>query len=424
MKQQIVTALDIGSSNVRVVIAVGSKNGEIEIKGIGETAVDGMDKGIVKDIEAVSSCLKTAFAEAEQNAKCKAQNIYANISGEHIKTHESIGRISIPGSHTNEPGEILPEHVEQVIEDAKKSLKIQKGFERLRILHGIPQSFEIDGQGDIRNPVNMNGFHLTAHVLSVFADINTLRNLTKCIELAGYQIEPENFILNHLAVAQAVLTDDEKNLGCLLMDFGGGTCDLALYNKGAILKLIVIPMAGNAISRDLAIGLKTTVANAELIKSEYGVAIADRTEKEKVVNVDGISGRTGVTKSQYLISQIIQHRLDDILALCYNEAVTIVPTELITAGVVLTGGIANLKEIDSLIAETFNMPVKPAKPDVSGFSGSTLRLEDHAFATVVGLLRFGFEAGQSGKSSTTRIRTGTNINLIEKTKKFIKDIVS
>lgn len=424
MKQQIVTALDIGSSNVRVIIAASSKNTEIEIKSIVETTMDGMDKGIVKDIEAVSSCIKCALAEAEQNAKCKAQNIFANISGEHIKTHESVGRISIPGSHANEPGEILSEHVEQVIEDAKKSLKIQKGFERFRILHGIPQYFEIDGQGEIRNPVNMNGFHLTAHVLSVFADNNTLRNLIKCIELAGYQIEQDNFILSHLAVGLAVLTDDEKNLGCLLLDFGGGTCDLALYNKGTIIKLVVIPMAGNAISRDLAIGLKTTIANAELIKSDHGIAVADLADKEKIISIDGISGRTGISKSQFLISQIIQHRLDDILALCYNAAVTVVPTELITAGVVLTGGMAHLEAIDALITDTFNMHVKPALPDLSGFSGSTLRLEDHAFATAVGLLRYGFDAMQNGKGMQTRTKMGHGINLIEKTKNFIKDIVS
>ncbi len=424
MKQQIITALDIGSSNVRVVIAACARNLEIEIKGIGESRMDGMDKGIVKDIEAVSSCLKRAISEAEQNAKCKAGNIYANISGEHIKTHESVGRISIPGSHTNEPGEILLEHVEQVIEDAKKSLKIQKGFDRLRILHGIPQSFEIDGQCDIRNPVNMNGFHLTAHVLSVFADINSLRNITKCIELAGYQIEADNFVLNHMAVSQAVLTDDEKNLGCLLMDFGGGTCDLALYNKGTIVKLVVVPMAGNAVSRDLAIGLKTTIANAELLKSDYGIALADRASKDKVVNVEGISGRAGVSKSQYLISQIIQHRLDDILALCYNETVTVVPTELITAGVVLTGGMSHLKEIDTLIADTFNMHVKTAEPNINGFIGTTLRLEDPSFATAVGLLRYAMEDIQDGKSSPSTFKSGQGINLIEITKKFIKDIVT
>ena len=207
MKNNIVTALDIGSSFVRAIIAKEVGGHRLEILGIGETPSEGIEKGIVKDIQALSQTVAQALGDAEKAANTPAQNIYANITGEHIRTHIGDGRISIPTETPNEPGEITVEHVEQVINDAKNSVKIQKGFERFRILHGLPHNFVIDNQDDIHNPINMNGFHLIAKVYAILSELTPLRNLSKCIELAGYSIEPENFVLNHIAISEAVLSE-------------------------------------------------------------------------------------------------------------------------------------------------------------------------------------------------------------------------
>ncbi|PKN74085.1 MAG: cell division protein FtsA [Candidatus Cloacimonetes bacterium HGW-Cloacimonetes-3] len=400
MKSNIITALDIGSSFVRAIIAKEVGGGRLEILGIGETQSEGIERGIVKDIQALSVTVAKALNDAEKAANTQAQNIHANITGEHIKTHIGDGRISIPTETPNEPGEITLDHVEQVINDAKNSVKIQKGFERFRILHGLPHNFVIDNQDDIHNPVNMSGFHLIAKVYAILSELTPLRNLSKCIELAGYSIDPENFVLNHIALAESILNEDERRLGAIVLDIGGGTCDLAIFSRGSLEKILVIPMAGKNITEDLAIGLKTTIDNAEYIKLEYGNALASSVDQSLELDVDGISGRAGSRKTHYLVSHVIQHRVEEMLSLCYGKAKDFYTPELVTAGIVLCGGTANLTNIDTVLAEAFNLHVKVATPDLSRLNGMISRLEDPAFATVVGILYHacGQEPETSGKS--------------------------
>ncbi len=421
MKSNIITALDIGSSYIRAIIAKEVGGRRLEIMGIGETPSEGIERGIVKDIQALSQTVAQALGDAEKAANTTAQNIYANITGEHIKTHIGDGRISIPTETPNEPGEITLEHVEQVINDAKNSVKIQKGFERFRILHGLPHNFVIDNQDDIHNPINMNGFHLIAKVYAILSELTPLRNLSKCIELAGYSIEPENFVLNHIAVSEAVLSDDERRLGAIVMDIGGGTCDLAIYSHGALEKISVIPMAGKNITEDLAIGLKTTLGNAEYIKLEYGNALSSSVDQTTEIEVEGISGRAGSRKTQYLVSHVIQHRVEEMLSLCYSKAKDFYTPELVTAGIVLCGGSANLTNIDAVLSESFNLHVKIASPDLSRLNGMISRLEDPAYATAVGLLYHAANQDNepSGKSFTL---SGLKTNKIsDMFKKILKD---
>lgn len=424
MKQGIITALDIGSAYTRAVIARGGKDQRLEILGISEVPSEGIEKGIVKDIQAVSGCIRKALEEAENAAGCKAVNIFANITGEHIRTHIADGRISIPTNSPNEPGEISEEHVEQVINDAKNGLKIQKGFERSKILHGIPQNYVIDGQDDIHNPVNMNGFHLIARVSTIFADVTPLRNLCKCIELAGYEMDTDNFVLSHIALSHSVISEDEKRLGCILLDIGGGTCDIALYNRGTLEKILVIPMAGSNITEDLAIGLKTTIANAEYIKTQYGVALANAVDPTMEIEVEGISGRASQRKTQQLVSHVIQHRVDEILTLCYNKLKSFYTPELVTAGIVLSGGTANLQQISKVVENSFNMHVKIACPDLTGVNGMITRLEDPAFATAVGLLYYARDLDKELKPGTFFSAGISNLKIMDKIKKIIKDFSS
>ena len=421
MKSTIITALDIGSTMVRSVIARTVAHNKLEILGIGECPSEGIERGVVKDIQALSECIRKAIGTAEQAADTEAENIYANITGEHIRTQLGDGRISIPTETPNEPGEISLEHVEQVINDAKNSVKIQKGYERHKILHGIPHDYIIDSQDDIHNPVNMNGFHLTAKVLTVLSELTPLRNLTKCINLSGYEIDADNFVLNHIALSHSVLSEDERRLGAILMDIGGGSCDISIYNRGALEKVLVIPMAGKAITEDLAIGLKTTLASAEYIKTQFGNANAAEVDQSLEIDVEGISGRASTMRPQYLVSHVIQHRVEEMLSLCYNRSKDYYTPELVTAGVILSGGTANLENMDTAIQNAFNLQVKIAKPEISRLEGSSSQIDRPEYATAIGILYYamGFEH-DSQKSSFSLGNLG-NSKFVDKLKKIIKD---
>jgi cell division protein FtsA len=421
MKSSIITALDIGSTMVRAIIAKTLANNRLEVLGIGECPSEGIERGIVKDIQALSNKIRQSLEEAETAADTDAVNIYTNITGEHIRTQLGDGRISIPSETPNEPGEISIEHVEQVINDAKNSVKIQKGYERHKILHGIPHDYIIDSQDDIRNPVNMNGFHLTAKVLTILSELTPMRNLTKCIELSGYEMDPDNFVLNHVALSHSILSEDERRLGAILMDVGGGSCDISIYNRGALEKVLVIPMAGKAITEDLAIGLKTTLASAEYIKTQFGNAIASEVDQSLEIEVEGISGRAGTRRPQYLVSHVIQHRVEEMLALCYNRSKDYYTPELVTAGIILCGGSAKLEGLDTSITNAFNLQVKIAHPDLSKLDGMSSRLDDPGFATAVGILYYamGFEHDPQARSFNLG-DLGTS-KFVDKLKKIIKD---
>ncbi|MEN6445730.1 MAG: cell division protein FtsA [Candidatus Cloacimonas sp.] len=421
MKQSIITALDIGSSNVRCIIAKEAAEKRLEILGIGEYPSEGIECGIVKDIQALSGCVAKAISTAENAANTSAANIYCNITGEHIRTQIGDGRISIPSEIPNEPGEITEEHIEQVINDAKNSVKIQKGLERFRILHGIPHNFVIDNQDDIHNPVNMNGFHLIARVYTILAELTPMRNLSKCIELAGYTINPENFVLNHIAISEAVLSEDERRLGSLVLDIGGGTCDLAIYNRGSLEKILVIPMAGKNITEDLAIGLKTTLGNAEYIKVEYGNALASSVDQAEDIEVEGISGRSPSRKTRFLVSNVIQHRVEEILSLCYTKAKEFYTPELVTAGIILCGGTAKMKNLDVVLSESFNLNVKIATPDLSRLNGMISRLEDPAFATATGILYYALGKNNEPVNKSFTLPNLKNTKFMDKIKKILKD---
>lgn len=421
MKGSIITALDIGSTMVRSIIARTLADDRLEILGIGESASEGIERGVVKDIGALAECIRKSLVKAEEASETEAENIYANITGEHIRTQLGDGRISIPTESPNEPGEISIEHVEQVIADAKNSVKIQKGFERHKILHGIPHDFIIDSQDDIHNPVNMNGFHLTAKVLTILSELTPLRNLTKCINISGYEIDPENFVLNHIALSHSVLSHDERRLGAILIDIGGGSADISIYNRGALDKVLVIPMAGKAITEDLAIGLKTTLASAEYIKTQFGNANAAEVDQSLEIDVEGISGRVNTRRPQYLVSHVIQHRVEEILALCYDRSKDYYTPELVTAGIILSGGTANLASIDHAINTAFNLHVKIAKPDLSRLQGNTSRLDDPAFATTVGILYYAMGFEHDPETRSFSLGNLGNSKFVDKLKKIIED---
>jgi cell division protein FtsA len=248
-----------------------------------------------------------------------------------------------------------------------------------------------------------------------------MRNISKCIELAGYDMDPENYVLSHVALGHSVLSDDERRLGAILMDMGGGTCDISIYNRGALEKVIVIPMAGQSITEDLAIGLKTTLSSAEYIKTQFGNAIASEVDQSLEIDVEGISGRAGTKRPQYLVSHVIQHRVEEILALCYNRSKDYYTPELVTAGVILSGGSANLQGIDKAINTAFNLQVKIAKPDLSRLEGMTSRLDDPGFATAVGILYFASGFEHDPQTRSFNLGNLGSSKFVDTLKKIIKD---
>jgi cell division protein FtsA len=389
VSKYIITALDVGTTKICAIIASYAEDSKLEVKGIGWSESDGLDKGVVKDIQAASESIRKALEEAETQAKCDAVNIFMGITGEHIRSINTIGRISISGPLGNEPSEIQQEHVDQVLEDAKKSIRIQKGMERLQILHGIPQFYEIDGQDSIQNPINMSGFHLTAHVNIVLADITAIRNLKKCVELAGYEVD--EIVLEHIACSLSILTDVEKKLGCVLIDLGGGTSDISVFYQNSLFATYVVPTGGNNVTNDLAIGLRTTPKFAEYLKIEYGNCQSQTVDENQEVIVEGISGRSSTSQKTRHISMIIQHRMDEILSQCYRTAVQNYLPDRLTAGVVLTGGGSLIKNTSDLAIGIFNLPVKIGYPDISKLSGPISRMEDPQYATVIGLLYYAMD---------------------------------
>ncbi|HHE39246.1 MAG TPA: cell division protein FtsA [Candidatus Cloacimonetes bacterium] len=380
--EQIITAIDIGTTKICVIIAVLDEEKKLEIKGIGTGKSEGLVNGIVIDISKASKSISDAIYEAELMSETKAKNIYVGIAGEHMKSQNTLGRISLTTG--SEPCEITQEHVDNVITNSKNNIKIQQGNERLDIIHAIPQYYDIDGQVGIMNPVNMSGFNLSAYVHIVMADINTIRNITKCVELSGYKVE--EIFLEPIASSYSVLNEVEKTLGSVLIDIGGGTTDLAVFYKESIRFSAVIPLGGTNITQDLAIGLQTSPQNAEDLKINYGNSIASSVPDDENIKIEGIAGRESKTRKLRYVSEIIEARMREILEDAYKILNEHNELKMITAGLTITGGASLLKNSEKLAEDIFNMSTKTGYPDLSGLAGPTERLQNPKYATSVGIL--------------------------------------
>ncbi|MBN2460829.1 MAG: cell division protein FtsA, partial [Candidatus Cloacimonetes bacterium] len=260
----------------------------------------------------------------------------------------------------------------------------QQGNERLEIIHAIPQYYEIDGQDGIMNPLNMSGFNLSAYVHIVMADINTLRNISRCIEIAGYRVE--EIFLEPIASSSAVLNEVEKNLGSILIDIGGGTTDIAVFYRGSIRFSAVIPLGGTNITHDISIGLHTSPQSAEQIKLNLGNAIAGTIAEDRYIDIEGIAGRGTKKKKLRYVAEIIEARMREILESAYRVLNEYNELNLITAGLTITGGASLLKNSEKLAEEIFNMSTKIGYPNLSQLAGPTERLDNPKYATSVGIL--------------------------------------
>lgn len=373
-KENIVTGLDIGTTKICVIVGEISLDG-VNIIGIGTHPSRGMRKGVVVNIDATVNSIKKAVEEAEIMAGCEIKSVYAGIAGGHIRSFNSHGVIAVKNR------EITEEDVRRVI-DAAAAIAIPVDRE---VIHVIPQEFIIDDQEGIREPLGMSGVRLEAKVHIVTGAVTSTQNIIKCTNRAG--IEVCDIVLQPLASSEGVLTQEERELGVMLIDIGGGTTDIAIFHEGCIKHTAVIAMGGNQVTGDIAVGLRTPAAEAEKIKIKYGCAWSGVVDNEETIEVPGIGGRKPRIVSRRELCDIIQPRMEEILTFAHRELIKSGYDNLIASGVVLTGGTAHMPGLCELAEQIFDLPVREGIP--IGISGLVDVVKNPMYATGVGLVLYG-----------------------------------
>ncbi len=400
-KEKIITALDIGTTKICCLISIIDKNNKLKICGIGENKSEGLSQGMIKNIRAASDSMDKAIKEAEKMSGRDAQNVFIGVAGELIRSYVSHGITNIESKsrYSNELNdyEVTENEIKRVVEDAKKNKPISSDR---RIIHAEPQFFTVDGIPGILDPIGMSGRRFEADVHIVTADINSLNNIYRCIQRIGLNVK--DVVLQPIASSMAVLNRDERELGSILVDIGGGTTDISIYYKKSIRFSCIIPLGGEDITNDLAIGLRTPKVEAEKIKIEYGYARPDHADENIKIEIPGIGGRPATKRSQKFVAEIINPRIQKIADLTYNEINKSRYLKMITAGISITGGTANLRSTNQLFEDVFDLPTKTGYPSFAGIYGDTESLSDPKYATGVGLLYWGkknFEKDPFNKNS-------------------------
>lgn len=369
-----IVAIDVGTTKICVLIAqyVGSEL--VDIVGIGKAPSEGLAKGVVVDIAKTVQSIKTAVREAELMSGISIESAYVGIAGSHIHAYNSHGIVAI------KKGEITDADIAAVI-DSAKAIALPEGQQ---ILHVLPQFFIIDGTDKIQNPKGMHGIRLEAQVHVITGSVASVQNLIKCCELAGVKVA--DVILEQLASAEAVLSNDELQLGVGMLDIGGGTSDFALYTNGTIKHTYVLPVAGNRVTADIAVCLKTTMADAERVKKEWGQAQVSEIIEEREITVQRVEGSSTQSVQLSFLVRIIESRMQELFALVHADLIEHHVANLMVTGLVITGGGSLLKGIDKLAQDIFKIPVRCASPRTTR-EHSTL-IDHPMYATGYGLLRF------------------------------------
>ena len=403
-EENMIVALDIGTSKVVAIVGAIGVTGDLEIVGTGMHVSSGLKKGVVVNIEATVNSIQRAIEEAELMAGCTIHSVYAGIAGSHIRSLNSHGIVAIRDR------EVQPLDVERVI-DAARAVAIPADQE---ILHVLPQEYIIDDQEGVQEPVGMSGVRLEAKVHLVTCAANAAQNIKKCIRRCG--LEVDDIVLEQLASSYAVLTDDEKQLGVALVDIGGGTSDIAIFTDGAIRHTGVIPIAGDQVTNDIAMALRTPTAHAEDLKIKYACALAKLARPEETVKVPSVGDRESRDMSRQLLAEVVEPRYDELFTLVQAEIRRSGFEELIAAGVVLTGGTSKMEGVTELAEEIFHMPVRIGAPvNVKGLSDI---VNNPIYSTGVGLLHFGVQQQRKeGRRETNKTKTN---HYWEKCKSFFQ----
>ena len=370
----LIVGLDLGTTKTCAIIGEFKKDG-IDIIGCGSTPSKGLRKGMVVNIEETAESINKVVEEAELMAGCRITTVYTGIAGSHIKGLNSHGVIGIKDH------EVRRNDIDRVIE-AAKALAIPLDRE---IIHVIPQEFVVDEQDGIYDPLGMSGVRLEAKVHLVTGAVASAQNIVKCANRNGLAVK--ELILQPLASSESTLEADERELGIALVDIGGGTTDIAILQGGSIRYTSVLPLGGNHLTSDIAVGLKTSLKQAEEIKVQHGCSSSASTEKEETIEVSCMGGRPPRTTSQRFLCQIIQSRVEEIFNLVDKEIIRSGYKELVASGVVLTGGTALLEGIVETAERILNLPVRVGYPNTVG--GLSEIVKSPIYATAVGLILYG-----------------------------------
>lgn len=386
---QIVTGLDIGSTKVAAVIAEVGVDGSFSVLGIGESPSSGLRQGNLIHLESTIEAVRTALGSAEQMAGTAVRGLHASIGGDHIRSINSRGVIAVSGRDS----EVSREDIDRVVE-AARAVAIPSNR---AILHVLPQEYVVDDQTGIRDPVGMSGVRLEAEVHIITASATAVRNVVKCIERAGYRVD--ELVAEPLASAVAVLEEDERRLGVVLLDIGAGTTDVAVYFDGGLHHTAIISMGGAQVTNDIAIGLRTPLEAAEQIKISHGCAASALVGGDEKIRIPGVGGREARTVSLHVLAAIIEPRVEEILTLAREEVSRLQGSEVLAAGIVVTGGSAGLRGITALTEQVFEMPARVGLPIDAGGVGDLAA--EPRYATGMGLARYGAswvaQAGVSGR---------------------------
>jgi cell division protein FtsA len=375
--EELIVGLDIGTTKVCVVIGEYNENGQLEITGVGITPSKGLRRGVVINIEATVRSILNAVEAAEMMSGREVAEVYTGIAGGHIEGINSRGVVAVTGRGR----EIAREDIDRVI-DAAKAIVIPMDRE---VLHVIPQEFIVDEQGGIRNPLGMIGVRLEAEVHIITGAVTSAQNIVKCVNRAGFKVS--DIVLEPLASSKAVLTPDEKELGVLLIDLGGGTTDVLVYLEGAPYHTEVLSIGSEQVTNDLSILLKTPMEAAEKIKRESGCCYMPLIQENEIVQVPGVGGRPPRTIRRQQIAEIIQPRMAEMLGLVREQIQRKDYLKLLAGGVVLTGGGSLLAGTAELAAEIFGMPTRIGYPVRLG--GMIEEYYSPVYATGVGLVLYG-----------------------------------
>ena len=394
VQKDLIVGLDIGTSKVAAIVGELNEQQVIEIIGIGTHPSTGMKKGVVVNIESTVQSIRRAVEEAELMAGCRIQSVYTGISGSHVKSLNSHGIVAVRSKEVSEAD------VDRVI-DAACAVAIPADQ---KTLHVLPQEFAVDDQEGIQEPIGMSGVRLEARVHMVTGSVSAAQNIHKCVLRCGLDVD--KLILEQLASSYAVLTDDEKDLGVCMVDIGGGTSDIAVFHKGAIRHTAVIPIAGDQVTNDIAVALRTPTQHADAIKVKFGHALPEMLERDEQIEVDSVGDRPPRRLSRLTLAEVIRPRYEELFLLIQRELRRSGFDEMLAGGVVLTGGSSKMAGVVELAEEVFDLPVRLGMPHTVQGLTDVARNPQHA--TGIGLLIFGQRnlphyTGQPGGSGFAQV---------------------
>jgi cell division protein FtsA len=403
---ELIVGLDIGTTKICAVVGELNPDG-IDIVGIGTHASVGLRKGVVVNIESTVDSIKRAIEEAELMAGCEITSVYAGIAGGHITGFNSHGIVAVKGN------EVTQKDIDRVI-DAARAVAIPPDRE---VIHVLPQEFIVDEQDGIQDPLGMSGVRLEARIHIVTGAVTSAHNLIKCANSAGLDVC--DIVLQSLASGEGVLNKEERELGAALIDFGGGTTDLAIFKGKSIKHTSVLALGGNNLTNDVSVGLRTPMAEAEKIKTKYGTCLSSHIGKDETIEVAGVGGRKPRTLSRQVLAEILEPRVEEIFNLINREVYRAGMEDVITSGIVVTGGSSLLEGVVDIAESIFDLPTRIGRP--MGIRGLVDVVNNPMYATAVGLVLYGAKSQPKRKF---RIRDRNIFNrVMERMKKWFREII-